>query len=157
MDSTTAERTYTDEELDREWQPTSRRPLSIPILPPTPCGEGQVAALPFCYYIRFFPVIVLLLLLPPSIINSSTHPFVENAPILTSGAATHTHTSNIISNKQRTPTTTSTTMDQSQKQQRRLTINSEDRTVARSFSDELMNIFRIDNSVADLDQQVDSR
>lgn len=45
----------------------------------------------------------------------------------------------------------------SQKQHRRLTINSEDRTVARSFSDELMNIFRIDNSVADLDQQVDTR
>ena len=46
---------------------------------------------------------------------------------------------------------------QAQKQQRRLTINSEDRTIARSFSDELMDIFRIDNSVADLDQQVDTR
>ncbi|TQV95226.1 hypothetical protein V2A60_009725 [Cordyceps javanica] len=46
---------------------------------------------------------------------------------------------------------------QSQRQQRRLTINSNDRTVARSFSDELMDIFRIDNSVADLDQQVDTR
>lgn len=30
-------------------------------------------------------------------------------------------------------------------------------TVARSFSDELMDIFRIDNSVSDLDQQVDER
>lgn len=49
------------------------------------------------------------------------------------------------------------TQAQAQRQQRRLTINSEDRTVARSFSDELMDIFRIDNSVADLDQQVDSR
>ncbi|KAF1733874.1 hypothetical protein CRV24_005405 [Beauveria bassiana] len=58
MDATTTDRTYTDEELDREWKPKSRRPLS---------------------------------------------------------------------------------------------------TVARSFSDELMNIFRIDNSVADLDQQVDTR
>lgn len=46
---------------------------------------------------------------------------------------------------------------QAQRQQRRLTINSEDRTVARSFSDELMDIFRIDNSVADLDHQVDTR
>ncbi|KAJ4154994.1 hypothetical protein LMH87_000262 [Akanthomyces muscarius] len=58
MDATTTERTYTDEELDREWKPTSRRPLS---------------------------------------------------------------------------------------------------TIARSFSDELMDIFRIDNSVADLDHQVDTR
>ena len=46
---------------------------------------------------------------------------------------------------------------QAQKQQRRLTINSQDRTIARSFSDELMDIFRIDNSVADLDHQVDTR
>ncbi|RDA87930.1 hypothetical protein CP532_1693 [Ophiocordyceps camponoti-leonardi (nom. inval.)] len=30
-------------------------------------------------------------------------------------------------------------------------------TVARSFSDELMNIFRIDNSLTDLDQKVDQR
>ncbi|RKU47018.1 hypothetical protein DL546_008247 [Coniochaeta pulveracea] len=30
-------------------------------------------------------------------------------------------------------------------------------TIARSFSEELMNIFRIDNSVADLDEQVDKR
>lgn len=31
------------------------------------------------------------------------------------------------------------------------------RTVARSFSLELMDIFRIENSVADLDEQVDKR
>lgn len=30
-------------------------------------------------------------------------------------------------------------------------------TIARMFSDELMDIFRIDNSVADLDEQVDKR
>ncbi|PHH58380.1 hypothetical protein CDD80_2412 [Ophiocordyceps camponoti-rufipedis] len=30
-------------------------------------------------------------------------------------------------------------------------------TVARSFSDELMDIFRIDNSLTDLDQKVDQR
>lgn len=30
-------------------------------------------------------------------------------------------------------------------------------TIARSFSEELMNIFRIENSVADLDEQVDKR
>ncbi|ATY66137.1 hypothetical protein A9K55_002033 [Cordyceps militaris] len=83
MDSTT-ERSYTDEELDREWQPTSRRPLSI---------------------------------------TMDQH---------------HQDT-------------------QSQKQHRRLTLNSDDRTIARSFSDELMDIFRIDNSVADLDREVDSR
>lgn len=46
---------------------------------------------------------------------------------------------------------------QTQRLQRRLTINSENRTIARSFSDELMDIFRIDNSVSDLDQQVDNR
>lgn len=31
------------------------------------------------------------------------------------------------------------------------------RTIAKVFSEELMNIFRIDNSVADLDEQVDKR
>ncbi|OAA63206.1 hypothetical protein ISF_05082 [Cordyceps fumosorosea ARSEF 2679] len=46
---------------------------------------------------------------------------------------------------------------QSEKLHRRLTLNYDDRTVARSFSDELMDIFRIDNSVADLDQKVDTR
>ncbi|PMB71856.1 hypothetical protein BM221_001952 [Beauveria bassiana] len=28
MDATTTDRSYTDEELDREWKPKSRRPLS---------------------------------------------------------------------------------------------------------------------------------
>jgi hypothetical protein len=32
-----------------------------------------------------------------------------------------------------------------------------DRTIARSFSQELMDIFRIENSVADLDKQIDER
>ncbi|KAM3555635.1 hypothetical protein MY1884_005483 [Beauveria asiatica] len=86
MDATTTDRSYTDEELDREWKPKSRRPLSH--------------------------------------------------------ITTMDHQQEI---------------QQSEKQQRRLTLNSDDRTVARSFSDELMNIFRIDNSVADLDQQVDTR
>ncbi len=31
------------------------------------------------------------------------------------------------------------------------------RTIARSFSQELMDIFRIENSVADLDEKVDKR
>ncbi len=39
-----------------------------------------------------------------------------------------------------------------------LTVDCEpDRTVARSFSQELMDIFRIENSVADLDEKVDKR
>lgn len=39
----------------------------------------------------------------------------------------------------------------------KLTTAADDSTVARSFSQELMDIFRIDNSLTDLDQQVDQR
>ena len=39
----------------------------------------------------------------------------------------------------------------------KLTTTSDDSTVAQSFSDELMGIFRIDNSLSDLDHQVDER
>jgi hypothetical protein len=39
----------------------------------------------------------------------------------------------------------------------KLTTAADDSTVARSFSEELMDIFRIDNSVSDLDHQVDQR
>lgn len=35
--------------------------------------------------------------------------------------------------------------------------NNRHRTIARSFSQELGDIFRIDNSVADLDEQIDKR
>lgn len=35
--------------------------------------------------------------------------------------------------------------------------NNDRRTIARSFSQELGDIFRIDNSVADLDEKVDKR
>ncbi|KAM3547032.1 hypothetical protein ARSEF1564_000073 [Beauveria bassiana] len=141
MDATTTDRSYTDEELDREWKPKSRRPLSTG---------------------RYSPICLLYSLLSSHLVSfspsSSIRQSVENA-LDQPAKQSQYHSQRATANT----TAKSPTMDyqheiqQSEKQQRRLTLNSDDRTVARSFSDELMNIFRIDNSVADLDQQVDTR